>query len=494
MGLSVATFVAVGTFVVAGAVPGAGAQIGTLPIPGSDPPPTTTTTTPRSTTTTAPLLPDITSPAPPDPVPTTAPPRPAPAKAAPAATPPPVNVPGNGAGDTGAIPGDAGPFPADLAALSRSVRRTGARNTTALVDALRVLETFGLTREDALRVGMGQFPVGGYANYSHDWWLPRFGPGWRLHQGTDIFAARGTPIRAPETGVIRWAAGGLGGIAAYVVQANGTYFYLAHLDRRPPGQRDGQAVQVGETVGYVGTSGNAAGGSPHLHFEYHPAVKFVTKGKGKKKTTVAVPLKVRPGTVLRAVDPKSFLDLSLDYARANVPNVVATYRASYDATQAAASSAATSSVGPLDAVAGATALGGVQAAAQLSAGETLARYPLAALAFLLMLVVGSLTPVLSPARASLPGQRRRRDQAAPLPPALAPPPEPEPDASATEAGVEPSGRRTRASRRSRRTGVAARARRPGRSQPAAVPRPPVSSREACPGADAATMTRASPNG
>ena len=34
-------------------------------------------------------------------------------------------------------------------------------------------------------VGFGRFPIAGYASYVHDWWFPRFGPGWRLHQGTD---------------------------------------------------------------------------------------------------------------------------------------------------------------------------------------------------------------------------------------------------------------------------------------------------------------------
>lgn len=458
VGLCVVTSVALSTLVVAGALSpmGAGAQIPMPTIPGSGP--TTTTTAPRNTTTTVPLLAPLDPAKPPTPATTTPPPKPAPAKAAPV-PPPPAGVPGNGAGDSGAVPTDAGPFPADLAALSRSVKRTGPRNTTALVDVLRQLESFGLSREEALRVGMGQFPVGGYATYSHDWWFPRFGPGWRLHQGTDIFAARGTPVRAPATGVIRWGGGGLGGIAAYVVQGDGTYFYLAHLDRRPPGQKDGQAVQVGDTVGYVGTSGNAEGGTPHLHFEYHPAVKFVTKGKGKRRTTVAVPIKVRPGTTLPPVDPKAWLDLSLQHAMANAESLVASYRTNFDAAQAAAAAAPATSVGTLDAVAGATALGDAQAAARLSPGGTMARYPLAALAFMLMLLVGSLTPVLSPSRSALPGARNRRAPAEPPSAGVAPPPPPEPEVPGGESGSEDSGGRAGRSRRKRVVGVAARLRR-----------------------------------
>lgn len=456
VGLCVVTSVAIATLVMAGALRprDAGAQVPMPTIPGSEP--TTTTRPPPTTTTTAPLVPSL-DPARPVTPPTTAAPKPAPAKVAPGPPPPPAGVPGNGAGDSGVVPADAGPFPAHLAALSRSVKRTGSRNTTALVDTLRELESFGLSREEAMRIGMGQFPVGGYANYSHDWWFPRFGPGWRLHQGTDIFAATGTPVRAPATGVIRWGGGGLGGIAAYVVQADGTYFYLAHLDRRPPGQRDGQAVQVGDTVGYVGTSGNAEGGTPHLHFEYHPAVRFVSKGKGRKKTTVAVPIRVRPGATLPAVDPKGFLDLSLQNAMVEAPNLVAAYRTNFDAAQATAAAAPATSVGALDAVAGATALGGVQAAGQLSPGETMARYPLAALAFMLMLMVGSLTSVLSPSRSSLPGARNRR--AAAEPPSADTGRPPKPEAPGGKSGSKDSGDPAETRRPKRLLGVAARVRR-----------------------------------
>lgn len=446
--LPVAACVAVGILLLG--TLSAGAQVDVPTIPGS--PSSTTTTSPKSPPTTAALLPSLEQPKPaPAPKPPPPPPKPAP-------VPSPVGVPGNGAGDTGAIPANAGPFPAHLAALTNSVRRTGARNTTALIDALKELEKFGVPREEALRIGMGQFPVGGYANYSHDWWFPRFGPGWRLHQGTDVFAARGTPVRAPADGTIRWAGGGLGGIAAYVVQSDGTYFYLAHLDRRPEGQRDGQAVKVGDTVGYVGTSGNAEGGTPHLHFEYHPAVRLVTKGKGKKRTTVAVPIKVRPGAVLPAVDPKPFLDLSLQNAMGNVGNLVATYRASHDAAVLAAASAPPApAVSPGDALAGnaATQLGGVQAAGQLSPTQTLARFQLAALAFVLILLVASLTPVLAPGSGTLPGRRRagRRggDASEPPPPA----PAPEMPTAEPEAGAAGGAN----GRRRRRTGVAARVRR-----------------------------------
>jgi hypothetical protein len=315
-----------------------------------------------------------------------------------------VPAPG-GADDGGTPPPGAGPFPPELAALSRSVKRTAPKNTRALVDALRALEDLRVSREEAFRVGMGRFPVGGYASYSHDWWLPRFGPGWRLHLGTDVFAARGTPVRAPADGVVRLTSGGLGGIATYVIQDDGTYFYLAHLDGRPPGLRDGQAVRTGDIVGYVGTSGNASGGAPHLHFEIHPApVKVITTGRGKAKTTRVVPVRVPPGTTLPAVDPKPYLDRFLQDALADVPRLVSLYQASHNLVQASLGEFAAAPLSPDPAAITATLSNGQLTLGSPSLGrdDAPAPAPLVALAFVLLVIVGSLTPVFGPARVRVP--------------------------------------------------------------------------------------------
>src|SRR3546814_13458399 len=80
-----------------------------------------------------------------------------------------------------------------------------------------------------MRVGFGRFPIAGAARYGHDWLYPRYGPGFRFHLGTDVFAAHGTPVRAPVDGVAHSAHGGLGGLTVKVHMADGTYFSLAHL-------------------------------------------------------------------------------------------------------------------------------------------------------------------------------------------------------------------------------------------------------------------------
>lgn len=112
------------------------------------------------------------------------------------------------------------------------------------------------------------FPVRGVYHYTDDWHAPRVG---HLHQGCDIFAARGTPLVAVQTGVIsHMSTIGLGGIAVSVMNARGDYFYYAHLSRYAAGLHAGQHVFAGEVIGYVGNTGNAAGGATHCHFEIHP--------------------------------------------------------------------------------------------------------------------------------------------------------------------------------------------------------------------------------
>jgi murein DD-endopeptidase MepM/ murein hydrolase activator NlpD len=95
--------------------------------------------------------------------------------------------------------------------------------------------------------------------------------GRRSHEGVDIFAKAGTPVLAASDG---WIGGstsnGLGGNVVWVWNPfRRLRTYYAHLDRRAvaPGAR----VSAGDVVGYVGTTGNARGGPPHLHFGVYAA-------------------------------------------------------------------------------------------------------------------------------------------------------------------------------------------------------------------------------
>lgn len=88
--------------------------------------------------------------------------------------------------------------------------------------------------------------------------------GRRKHEGIDIFATRGTPVVAVTSGrVSRVGQNRLGGKVVNV-SGGGYSYYYAHLDSQlvSPGQR----VQVGDTLGLVGNTGNAITTAPHLHF------------------------------------------------------------------------------------------------------------------------------------------------------------------------------------------------------------------------------------
>ena len=101
------------------------------------------------------------------------------------------------------------------------------------------------------------------------WGAPRSGG--RTHQGVDILAGRGTPVRAIHEGdLFRVDRGGLGGLYIWLRSPWGDEYYYAHLDGFGPGIRSSVQVSQGDLIGYVGTSGNSPDYIPHLHFEYHP--------------------------------------------------------------------------------------------------------------------------------------------------------------------------------------------------------------------------------
>lgn len=97
------------------------------------------------------------------------------------------------------------------------------------------------------------------------WGAPRSGG--RTHKGVDIFAAKGTPVLAAAAGVVvQRDSGGAGGIALYERGLDGrTVYYYAHLSGYRAGLKVGDLVRAGDTLGYVGSTGNVSG-SPHLHF------------------------------------------------------------------------------------------------------------------------------------------------------------------------------------------------------------------------------------
>lgn len=117
------------------------------------------------------------------------------------------------------------------------------------------------------------FPVGEPYNFIDSWGFPRMtGTEYEHgHQGVDIMADFGTPLYAVERGVvIRVGNDVLGGQKLWVKGQSGTYYYYAHLQAFLEGVGEGTPVEAGDVVGFVGDTGNAKGGAPHLHFQVHP--------------------------------------------------------------------------------------------------------------------------------------------------------------------------------------------------------------------------------
>jgi murein DD-endopeptidase MepM/ murein hydrolase activator NlpD len=96
-------------------------------------------------------------------------------------------------------------------------------------------------------------------------WHPILGR-WREHRGVDYAAAAGTPVRSVGDGVVLFAGwrGSYGNLVE-VSHPGGVVTRYAHLRGYTPGTRQGARMRVGQTVGYVGSTGLSTG--PHLHFE-----------------------------------------------------------------------------------------------------------------------------------------------------------------------------------------------------------------------------------
>jgi len=92
--------------------------------------------------------------------------------------------------------------------------------------------------------------------------------GSRAHEAIDILAPRNTPVLAVENGkIVKLFFSKAGGITIYQFDPSSRFvYYYAHLEKYADGLVEGQTVQRGQVLGYVGTSGNAPKDTPHLHF------------------------------------------------------------------------------------------------------------------------------------------------------------------------------------------------------------------------------------
>lgn len=162
----------------------------------------------------------------------------------------------------------------DLAASERALASARSdREAAQLVVADRETAVEAYAAASRIYASGFVFPVSGPVQFGDSWGFARMPgtPDAHWHEGTDIMAPAGTPLVACESGVVdKMDVNRLGGLSLWITGNSGTRYYYAHLSAYAADLAVGQRVVAGTPVAAVGSTGNAQGGAPHLHFEVHP--------------------------------------------------------------------------------------------------------------------------------------------------------------------------------------------------------------------------------
>jgi murein DD-endopeptidase MepM/ murein hydrolase activator NlpD len=122
-----------------------------------------------------------------------------------------------------------------------------------------------------LTAGGYVFPVYGPSSFVDTFGAGRSDVSGGWHHGDDIFAPLGAPVLAVASGTVfsvGWNK--IGGNRLWVRDGQGNLFYYAHLSAFTPLAINGNKVNAGDVLGFVGNTGDAQGTPTHLHFEIHP--------------------------------------------------------------------------------------------------------------------------------------------------------------------------------------------------------------------------------
>jgi murein DD-endopeptidase MepM/ murein hydrolase activator NlpD len=122
-----------------------------------------------------------------------------------------------------------------------------------------------------LTAGGYVFPVYGPSSFVDTFGGARSDVAGGWHHGDDIFAPLGAPILAVASGTVfsvGWNK--IGGNRLWIRDGQGNLFYYAHLSAFTPLAINGNKVNAGDVLGFVGNTGDAQGTPTHLHFEIHP--------------------------------------------------------------------------------------------------------------------------------------------------------------------------------------------------------------------------------
>jgi len=118
--------------------------------------------------------------------------------------------------------------------------------------------------KDVLEATPSVWPAGGWVTSGFGWRSSPFTTKREFHKGLDIAAPAGTPIYAPSRGVVSFIERDPAyGLVLNVTHGTGLMTRYAHLQR--VNVKQGQVVQRGEVIAFMGDTGRSTG--PHLHYE-----------------------------------------------------------------------------------------------------------------------------------------------------------------------------------------------------------------------------------
>ena len=120
--------------------------------------------------------------------------------------------------------------------------------------------------ESAAAADLGFSPVSGQVTSDFGWRTDPITGNPRFHGGIDIAAPQGTPVYAPQAGMVIYS-GAYGGYGNVVVLSHGNSLYTVYGHNSRLLVQPGEMVYRGQVISLVGSTGRSTG--PHLHFEIH---------------------------------------------------------------------------------------------------------------------------------------------------------------------------------------------------------------------------------
>ena len=148
----------------------------------------------------------------------------------------------------------------EVTAVRRTAAATEAQESTRPTIAPATRDAIFQLRSRRLRLPL----EGVNAALMRGQFAERRGGGSRGHEAVDLLAPRGTPVHAVDSGrITKLFRSKAGGITIYQFDQSERFsYYYAHLDRYASGLREGQPIDSGDVIGYVGTTGNAPANTP----------------------------------------------------------------------------------------------------------------------------------------------------------------------------------------------------------------------------------------